>query len=52
MLHPGWVSTDMGGPDAIMTVSESAEAIVATLGSLTFGDSGRFIRWDGTDHPW
>lgn len=51
-LHPGWVQTDMGGPSATMTVDESATAIVATSLGLTLADSGRFIRWDGTDHPW
>ncbi len=52
MLHPGWVQTDMGGESAPMTVVESASAIVSTLSSLTMADTGRFIRWDGTDHPW
>ena len=52
MIHPGWVRTDMGGPSAALTVDESANAIVDTIESLSIEDSGRFIRWDGTDHPW
>lgn len=52
MLHPGWVSTDMGGPSAQLTPPESAAAIVETVAQLTFDDSGRFITWDGADHPW
>lgn len=52
MLHPGWVQTDMGGSSAQMTIDESASAIVDTVRSLTLADSGRFIRWDGQDHPW
>ena len=52
MLHPGWVRTGMGGPDATMEVSESASAIVSTLGKLTFDHTGRFVNWDGTEHPW
>lgn len=52
MLHPGWVQTDMGGPSAQLTIAESADAIVRTVDGLTLADSGRFIRWDGSDHPW
>lgn len=52
MLHPGWVSTDMGGPSAQLTPVESATSIVDTVDRLTFADSGRFITWDGSDHPW
>ena len=52
MLHPGWVSTDMGGPSAELTPTESATAIVDSVSRLTFADTGRFIRWDGSDHPW
>lgn len=52
MIHPGWVSTDMGGPSASLTPQQSAEAIQRTVDGLTLADSGRFIRWDGRDHPW
>ena len=52
MMHPGWVRTDMGGAGGNMSVFESASGIVATLNKLTFADTGRFIRWDGSDHPW
>lgn len=51
-IHPGWVQSDMGGPKAAISVDESAAAIVETLGGLTQADSGRFIKNDGTDHPW
>lgn len=52
MMHPGWVATDMGGPAADLSVDEAGVAIVATIESLTLADTGRFIRWDGHDHPW
>tara|TARA_Y100000817_G_scaffold62539_1_gene46981 strand:+ start:376 stop:1083 length:708 start_codon:yes stop_codon:yes gene_type:complete len=51
-LHPGWVKTDMGTEAAELEVPEAANAIVDSLLGLTIEDSGRFIRWDGTDHPW
>ena len=52
MLHPGWVQTDMGGPSAQLTLNEAAAAISDTISSLSFADTGRFVRWDGHDHPW
>ena len=51
-LHPGWVRTDMGGPSAPLSGDESAAAIVDTVSKLTLADTGRFLRWDGSDHPW
>ena len=51
-LHPGWVKTDMGTDAAELEVPEAAGAIVDSLLALTIEDSGRFIRWDGADHPW
>ena len=52
MVHPGWVQTDMGGPTAPLTPLESSTAIADTIDGLSLADSGRFLRWDGTDHPW
>ena len=52
VVHPGWVQTDMGGPQADLTPAESAGSIFEVVSSLGPDDSGRFLRWDGTDHPW
>lgn len=51
-LHPGWVRTDMGGPNGEMSVEESASALRRNLNALTAADSGRFIDIDGADIPW
>lgn len=51
-IHPGWVQSDMGGPKAAISVDDSAAGVVETLASLTIADSGRFVKWDGTEHPW
>jgi NAD(P)-dependent dehydrogenase (short-subunit alcohol dehydrogenase family) len=51
-IHPGWVRTDMGGDEAPMSVEESAGAVGETLLGITAADTGRFLRWDGSDHPW
>lgn len=52
MLHPGWLTTDMGGPHAALDLGETAEVIATTIEGLTIADTGRFVRWDGHDHPW
>lgn len=52
VLHPGWVKTEMGGPDAEISTRESVEQIFTNLSSLTISDSGRFIDIDGSDIPW
>ena len=51
-VHPGWVRTDMGGPDAEISVQESAAGLVALAERLTPECSGRFWCWDGAEHAW
>ena len=51
-LHPGWVKTEMGGPNAEISTRESVTSLFDILLSLTTKDSGRFIDIDGTDIPW
>ena len=51
-LHPGWVKTEMGGPDAEITSRESVTQIFKHLSNLTIKDTGRFIDIDGSDIPW
>lgn len=51
-LHPGWLRTDMGGSEADLETSDAAFQIVETVGTLTIADTGRFLRWDGSIHPW
>jgi len=52
ILHPGWVLTDMGGPDAEIDVSESVAAMLKTLDAASDADNGRFIDVDGSTIPW
>lgn len=51
-LHPGWTQTDMGGPEAALTIDQSVNGMVELLKKLTPADSGRFIAWNGEDVPW
>lgn len=52
MVHPGWVSSDMGGAAAPLTPTESAAGMLATFDALTLEDTGRFVTWDGRTHEW
>ena len=52
ILHPGWVLTDMGGPNAEIDVSESVAAMLKTLDAASDTDNGRFIDVDGSTIPW
>jgi NAD(P)-dependent dehydrogenase (short-subunit alcohol dehydrogenase family) len=51
-LHPGWVQTAMGGPQAEIPASESVARMRAILARLGPADAGRFIDIDGSTIPW
>lgn len=51
-LDPGWVKTDMGGPDAFITPRASVSSIKKVLATLTLAESGNFIRYDGAKLAW
>ncbi|OCQ21324.1 short-chain dehydrogenase [Pseudoalteromonas luteoviolacea] len=51
-LHPGWVKTEMGGPNALITAQESATGLKAVIDNLTDPESGSFISFDGSKIPW
>lgn len=51
-VHPGYVRTDMSGPKAAIDPEESAAGIASILSNLTLENSGRFLSWDGSEHPW
>jgi len=52
LMHPGYVQTDMGGPNAEITAEESASGIRKVLAGMTKEDSGKFYKWNGDIHPW
>ncbi len=51
-LHPGWVRTDMGGPNGAIDVKTSTHGLFAVMEGLGISDGGSFIQWDGTRLPW
>ena len=51
-VHPGWVLTDMGGRHAALKPVESIRGLLELADNLEMGDTSRFFRWDGSEHPW
>jgi NAD(P)-dependent dehydrogenase (short-subunit alcohol dehydrogenase family) len=51
-LHPGWVRTDMGGPEADIDVETSVAGMMDVIDGLGPEDSGAFIGYDGKRLPW
>uniref|UniRef100_A0A0B8RZH2 Putative oxidoreductase C663.09c n=1 Tax=Philothamnus irregularis TaxID=1899461 RepID=A0A0B8RZH2_9SAUR len=53
-LHPGWVQTDMGNKlgKAPLTLEQSLQAVLHTLGRLSEENTGTFVNWEGNLVPW
>jgi len=51
-MHPGWVTTDMGGPNADITPPVSAAGIIKVIDGLTIDNTGDFFQWDGSQIKW
>ncbi|WP_117234474.1 SDR family oxidoreductase [Vibrio maerlii] len=51
-LHPGWVKTEMGGPNALLETDISAQGLFNVIQNSTPGNSGQFINFDGSELPW
>ena len=51
-FNPGWVKTDMGGPNAMISVEQSVTDMRKVINNLTMEDSGGFIGYDGNVIPW
>jgi NAD(P)-dependent dehydrogenase (short-subunit alcohol dehydrogenase family) len=52
VFHPGWVRTDMGGPQGEISPEESVAGLRKQIAGLTAAHSGRFFNYDGTELPW
>ena len=51
-LHPGFVQTDMSGPNAAIKPEDSVSGMIAVLDSLTEDQAGALIGWNGEVMPW
>ncbi|GHA81849.1 SDR family oxidoreductase [Cognatilysobacter bugurensis] len=51
-LHPGWVQTEMGGPDAQIEPRVAVEGLLRVIDDAGLDDSGRFFDYTGRPMPW
>ncbi len=51
-LHPGWVQTDMGGPNAKITTEASVSGLRQVIAGLKPGDGQLFVNYAGESLPW
>lgn len=52
LLHPGWVITDMGGDQALISPEQSVSDMRKVIGKISFSQSGRFYSYNGELIPW
>lgn len=51
-LHPGWVRTDMGGPQAPLSPEESVGGMRKVIATLTPAGSGTYLDYAGKPIAW
>ncbi len=51
-LYPGWMRTDMGGPDADIHPDTSAEGIFGLTVKDWQPGGGTFMNYDGSPRRW
>jgi NAD(P)-dependent dehydrogenase (short-subunit alcohol dehydrogenase family) len=51
-LHPGWVKTDLGSPQAPLEVDESVRGMRAVIDRLSPADNGTFRTYSGEQMAW
>ena len=52
IFHPGWVRTDMGGPNALIDVETSVSGMIQQIKTFKKSESGHFLKYDGTPLSW
>lgn len=52
IYHPGWVSTDMGGESAPVSVDQAVTGLMSEFDRLSMDTTGCFRTFDGEDHAY
>jgi NAD(P)-dependent dehydrogenase (short-subunit alcohol dehydrogenase family) len=52
VLHPGWVQTEMGGPNALISVTTCVEGLLNVMSKLNAEKSGTFWDYKEDAIPW
>lgn len=52
ILHPGWVRTDMGGPNGLIDTEESVTGMRQVIAGFSLAQTGTFVKYDGALLPW
>jgi len=52
VINPGWVQTDMGGPNATLSVADSVKRLRRLIDNLGLAQSGKFFNYDGREYAW
>ena len=52
VVNPGWVRTNMGGPNATLTPAESVSTLRRLIATLGPEQSGKFFNYTGREYPW
>ena len=51
-LHPGWVRTEMGGPNGLIDTQQSVTGLKHVMTATSGVESGHFYNYDGTEIDW
>lgn len=51
-IHPGWVKTEMGGPNAPLDAETSAGNMIGVVDRVTIEHTGSFLDHTGATIPW